>query len=394
MTKPIVATPPVTLPKKDAAGYVLVIKDQQSGRKLAGAKVTVAGLSGNYLSDDSGEVRLKVRSKSELNGLRVEFGEFGVADQLLGTKKGWVYLAKVNTTAQPVVPMVKPISKPEPKVEPKKVLINPAPKKGTDSQRSSGTSTIETASMTLPWVNSLGMEFVPVPGTSVLFCRWETSQLNFAKFTGNEDQIGKRATANHPVGYISWVKAMAFCEWLTRRERELGLITAGQLYRLPRDVEWSQAVGMPPENGVTPYGRKERSPIHHPNWSESLRTLGGNYSDESTYEKYGASGNRVYLHRFHKNFRYRDGFADTAPVNSFNGNLYGIHNLGGNIAEWCLDQYGGPGYTSSQHYLRGGSFMDGYLTLTYSGARMPIDSFNEGRHPQHGFRVVLDKGRR
>lgn len=37
---------------------------------------------------------------------------------------------------------------------------------------------------------------------------------------------------------LSWNSAMAFCQWLTERERQLGLIAATEAYRLPTEAEW------------------------------------------------------------------------------------------------------------------------------------------------------------
>ncbi|HAB19973.1 MAG TPA: hypothetical protein DCE44_26525 [Verrucomicrobiales bacterium] len=122
-----------------------------------------------------------------------------------------------------------------------------------------------------PFTNSLGMRFVSIPGTPVLFSVWETRVQDFAAFVR---ETGYQATAGayslgtnkwkqrgdtwqspgfpqsdrHPVCGVSWNDAQAFCAWLSKKE--------GRTYRLPTDQEWSLAVALPAESGATP---KERS---------------------------------------------------------------------------------------------------------------------------------------
>ena len=117
-----------------------------------------------------------------------------------------------------------------------------------------------------PWVNSLGMKFVPVPGTNVLFYIWETRVQDFEAFvkatshnageawrapgdTGQSYVAGFSQTTLHPVVNVRWNDAEAFCRWLTEKERAEGNLSAGQEFRLPTDAEWSQAVGLPAELG-------------------------------------------------------------------------------------------------------------------------------------------------
>jgi hypothetical protein len=120
-----------------------------------------------------------------------------------------------------------------------------------------------------PWENSLGMRFVPVPGTEVLFSVWETRVRDFEAFvqaTGYKTSDGWRdpgasgqgwtdgfsQTPLHPVAGVSWDDSAAFCRWLTEKERAAGTLSAGQEFRLPTDAEWSRAVGLSAESGATP----------------------------------------------------------------------------------------------------------------------------------------------
>ena len=121
------------------------------------------------------------------------------------------------------------------------------------------------------WTNTLGIVFVPVPGTKVLFSIWDTRVKDFEAFvtaagydTSNEmgcldeKQVyamntgynwrkpgcGFRQGPTHPVVGVSWQDAQAFCAWLTKREREAGRLSQSDAYRLPSDAEWSEAVGL------------------------------------------------------------------------------------------------------------------------------------------------------
>src|SRR2546430_1857817 len=115
------------------------------------------------------------------------------------------------------------------------------------------------ASQERPYENSLGMKFVPVPGTGVLFSIWETRVKDYKVFVEAKNREWPKPsfqkTEEHPAVNVSWEDATAFCEWLTEQERTAGRISAKQSYRLPSDEEWSAAVGLEKEGGSTP---KER----------------------------------------------------------------------------------------------------------------------------------------
>jgi len=219
-----------------------------------------------------------------------------------------------------------------------------------------------------PWENSLGMRFVAVPRTDVWFSVWVTRVRDYEVFI---QESGHRSHApdfeqgpSHPVVCVSWEDARRFCEWLTAREREAGALLPQMLYRLPTDLEWSCAVGLPPEGGDTPKARDERIKEHYPwgsQWPPPMRA--GNYDQ----------GLDVDGHRF------------TSPVGSFQPNRLGLYDLGGNVWEWCQDWYDDE---ESARVLRGASWRNYGQGILLSSCRRNCPP--DFRNDYIGFRCVLE----
>jgi predicted RNA-binding Zn-ribbon protein involved in translation (DUF1610 family) len=242
------------------------------------------------------------------------------------------------------------------------------------------------------WANSLGMKFVPVPGTHVLFSIWETRVKDYAAYAKanrgvntdwqNPEFEGQKITpdVNCPVVGVSWGDAKGFCKWLTEKEQREGILAGGQKYRLPTDAEWSYAVGIgDQEVGNTP-GDKDGTEDVYPWGTQWPPPRGaGNFADTTAKQAFGSD--------FEVIEGYDDGYATTAPVGSFNANEFGLYDLSGNVWEWCEDWYD----TVQKHrVLRGGSWgvsVSGSLLSAYRGGFTP-----EYRGYYFGFRIVLVVG--
>ena len=239
-------------------------------------------------------------------------------------------------------------------------------------------------SATVVFTNTLGMKFVAVPGTKVKMCIHETRKVDFANFAFAvaatnaswknvriQDGLTVSASDDHPVVNVSWEEATAFCAWLSTKE--------GKTYRLPTDREWSTAVGIGPRETSTgtPESRSEKLKDIYP-WGTQWPppASAGNYADATLA---GRSPTQKTIPGF------TDGHATTAPVMSFPPNALGIHDLGGNVWEFCSDAFS----TSSKvHVLRGGSWGDAEQHWLLSSSRDPFEQ--TGRYYIVGFRCVLE----
>jgi formylglycine-generating enzyme required for sulfatase activity len=233
------------------------------------------------------------------------------------------------------------------------------------------------------------MVFAPVPKTKVLFCIWETRVRDYAAYTQANAVVGgpwRDVKYNgvpvsdgpeHPVVMVSWREAMAFCQWLTRKERETASLDANQEYRLPTDMQWSLAAGLEQEPEGTPADKSLRVKGFYP-WGTSWPppVAAGNYADMTAKKRFPYWWTTIK--------GYDDGYATTAPVGKFNANKYGLYDLGGNVWEWCEDWYDQVG---EYRVERGASWQMGARRGLQSACR---SCFRPGGvRDDLGFRVVL-----
>jgi len=129
---------------------------------------------------------------------------------------------------------------------------------------------------------------------------------------------GFEQTDDHPVVNVSWNDAVAFCQWLSRKE--------GKTYRLPTEAEWEYAC----RAGTT------------------TRYYGGD--DPETLAKVGNVADAAAKAKF-PDWKYTikasDGYVFTSPVGSFKPNAFGLYDMYGNAWQWCADWYGEEYYAKS-----------------------------------------------
>ncbi len=177
------------------------------------------------------------------------------------------------------------------------------------------------------------------------------SELCRIKKSGNIYTV-KSGYERHPVTWVSWHGAQAYCSWLTEK--------TGTKYQLPSESQWEF---------VARGASKERP----------SRYSGGDYIDGLAW--------------FDKN-----GNKDTHPVGKKRPNEIGVHDLSGNVFEWCRDYYDSYFYkkksknkitenktASPTRSLRGGSYFnkEDFARVTFRTGEKP-----ELMDQHIGFRVV------
>ncbi len=254
------------------------------------------------------------------------------------------------------------------------------------------TDMVHLADKDAPFVNGLGMKFVPVPvtagstgGQRVLFSIWKTRVQDYEVFVKETKHEWPKADfsreATHPAVRVSWEDAQSFCAWLTARERRAGQIGMNEKYRLPGDHEWSCAVGLGDleDSWRAPDGKDEKLPDVFP-WGNAWPppAEAGNYGGEEIRTDVASKKLPGFI------TGYTDRFPHTSPVGSFAANRFGLYDAGGNAWEWCEDWYS-SGHT--ERVTRGASWINYQRLHLLASKRNHVPPSN--RSNNCGFRVVL-----
>ncbi len=192
---------------------------------------------------------------------------------------------------------------------------------------------------------------------------FEVTNRQYESYDGNHrklrGKLGFSKGDDEAVVFVSWHEAAGFCRWLSRREK--------LAYRLPTEAEWEYAC----RAGTT-----------------------SNYNTGDTLPK-----------EFHKNARMSwypdpDRSSENEIVDLTVGctppNLWGLHDMHGNVEEWCQDWYG-PYEPHDQidpvgradgdfRVTRGGSHS---TEIYYLRSSNRMGALPEDKHWLLGFRVAL-----
>jgi formylglycine-generating enzyme required for sulfatase activity len=127
---------------------------------------------------------------------------------------------------------------------------------------------------------------------------------HFAKTGEGKERLAGLDTSQFPVERVSWEDALTFCEKLSSLAEEK---KAGWLYRLPTEAEWEYAC------------RAGTTTRYHV--GDTLTAKEANF--DSKLER-------------------------TTKVGSYPANAFGLHDMHGNVWEWCADWYNPEEYTKDQ----------------------------------------------
>lgn len=169
-----------------------------------------------------------------------------------------------------------------------------------------------------------------------------------------------------PMCFVSWTDAMSFCRKLTAKEKEN--LPSGYSYSLPTEAQWEYACRAGTLT-ATAFGNQ-------------LSSKQANFYGLSPY---GGADKGPYLE-------------STAEVGSYSANKWGLHDMHGNVYEWCLDWYSdrlGGGVDPiveaerEARVIRGGTWnrVGSSCRSAYRYSAYPYT-----RSYNIGFRVALTKG--
>lgn len=191
--------------------------------------------------------------------------------------------------------------------------------------------------------------------------QYEVTQKEYQKIMGTNPS--RFYNDNNPVENVSWADAMEFVLRLNKKNND------DYEFNLPSEAQWEYACRNLGKNNVFPWDK---------NLTKNMANCGNCITTKSTDNT-------------------------SLPVGSFKPNKSGLFDMGGNLAEWCLDTYEQNAYTNpgkldnpdpvnkktgSSRVVRGGSFADNIDKLKCC-ARKGVIKFIKSDYI--GFRLVRKK---
>lgn len=185
-----------------------------------------------------------------------------------------------------------------------------------------------------------------------------TNPSHFGRQERRESLTAGERFDRHPVDSVNWHDAVRFCEELSKRDAEQ---KAGRRYRLPTEAEWEYAC----RAGATGIWT----------WGDDRKLL-----PEFAW------------------YRHRGSELTTQPVGQKRANAWGLHDMHGNVWEWCSDWYAEDVRDASRQDPRGPD--DGLSKVIRGGAFQSIPANTRSATRFHdppdigdhdvGLRVVLE----
>jgi formylglycine-generating enzyme required for sulfatase activity len=181
-------------------------------------------------------------------------------------------------------------------------------------------------------------------GTSELYALTQTAESRADIQYNPAGVLGSRFTAvtgrgEHPVTYVTWIGAAAFCNWRSGRSSLSSIyeptngwtaVLGNSGYRLPSEQEWQKAAA---------WDKNASSYKAYGTGSNALNAADANYlGSGDSYETNGVATCPV------------GAYATTSP--------YGLKDAAGNVWEWCQDFYQSSGSSpaTDPHAARGGGY--------------------------------------
>jgi formylglycine-generating enzyme required for sulfatase activity len=199
---------------------------------------------------------------------------------------------------------------------------------------------------------------------------WNEKDSKYNLKTGSEKLYEGFTGDNQPIVGVSWDNAVAYCKWLSKE--------TGKIFRLLSEAEWEYAAGGGSQNRTKYAGTNNEKDLQHYAW------FWKNSGDKKLYGSWDYD--RVLANN-----------CKTHPVGTRKPNQLEIHDMSGNVWEWCQDNWSGnyknaptdgKAYEdgSSIRVIRGGS----WLSLARF-CRVAIRYYNNPgyRYYNLGFRIAL-----